>query len=44
VLFQLLRSVCSPRVMDRGQIAYRTEMDELERGSGVLKKYLGVSF
>ncbi len=30
--------------MDRGQITYRTRMDELRKDSGVLRKYLGVSF
>ncbi len=30
--------------MDRGQITYRTRMEELRNDSSVLRKYLGVSF
>ena len=30
--------------MDKGQITYKTKIDELKKDSGVLKKYLGVSF
>jgi branched-chain amino acid transport system ATP-binding protein len=30
--------------MDKGQITFQTKMDELKKDSGILKKYLGVSF
>lgn len=30
--------------MDKGQITYQTRMEDLRRDSGILRKYLGVSF
>ena len=39
---QLVGDTCY--FMDKGQITYKTKIDELKKDSGVLKKYLGVSF